>query len=465
MSAIHDIQAREILDSRGNPTVEVDVILAGGAIGRAAVPSGASTGQHEALELRDGDKKRYQGKGVRKAIRNVTSKILPALKGIDSLDQLTVDRIMLELDGTETKTRLGANAILAVSLATAKAAAQSLKSIVRAKPTLQPMRLKDFAKGAVGGKSFNLKILAEKLPDWIHTPRSVALPFGVFDAVLEDKINSSLVVRYRQLVGEIKKSPMAKLAEIRQSILELKLPEKLRADLEHLMQAEGLVAQASRLFEPDETPSNRRDACATMRIKQVWASKWNDRAYFSREARGFPHDAVQMAVLMQEVVEAEYAFVLHTTNPLNGQHDELYAEVVRGLGETLVGNFPGRALSFIFNKTTRQATVLAYPGKNIGLFGGGLIFRSDSNAEDLSGYAGAGLYDSVLLQPAREETLDYTTDKLVWDEKFRAEFAGKIARLSGAVEQAFDGPQDIEGAFAGGNFFVVQSRPQVGLGN
>src|SRR6267378_1974251 len=117
MSTIADIQAREILDSRGNPTVEVDVILAGGAIGRAAVPSGASTGQHEALELRDGDKKRYQGKGVRKAIRNVTSKILPALKGIDSLDQLTVDRIMLELDGTETKTRLGANAILAVPMA------------------------------------------------------------------------------------------------------------------------------------------------------------------------------------------------------------------------------------------------------------------------------------------------------------------------------------------------------------
>src|SRR5712671_1766651 len=126
MSTIYDIQAREILDSRGNPTVEVDVILAGGAIGRAAVPSGTSTGEHEAIELRDGDKKRFQGKGVRKAIRNVTSKILPALKGIDSLDQLTVDRIMLDLDGTETKSKLGANAILAVSLATAKAAAEAI---------------------------------------------------------------------------------------------------------------------------------------------------------------------------------------------------------------------------------------------------------------------------------------------------------------------------------------------------
>lgn len=126
MSVISDIQAREILDSRGNPTVEVDVILGVGVVGRAAVPSGASTGEHEALELRDGDKKRYAGKGVSKAVRNVTEKILPALKGRSALDQLTVDRIMLELDGTETKSKLGANAILAVSLATAKAAADAV---------------------------------------------------------------------------------------------------------------------------------------------------------------------------------------------------------------------------------------------------------------------------------------------------------------------------------------------------
>jgi enolase len=126
MSTIFDIQAREILDSRGNPTVEVDVILAGGAVGRAAVPSGASTGEHEALELRDEDKKRYGGKGVSKAVQNVTQKILPKLRGVDALDQLTVDRIMLDLDGTETKSKLGANAILAVSLATAKAASEAL---------------------------------------------------------------------------------------------------------------------------------------------------------------------------------------------------------------------------------------------------------------------------------------------------------------------------------------------------
>lgn len=125
MSTICDIKAREILDSRGNPTVEVDVILASGEMGRAAVPSGASTGEHEAIELRDGDKTRYLGKGVRKAVKNVTATILPALKGMDALDQLAVDRVMLDLDGTETKSKLGANAILAVSLANAKAAAEA----------------------------------------------------------------------------------------------------------------------------------------------------------------------------------------------------------------------------------------------------------------------------------------------------------------------------------------------------
>src|SRR3989441_5856227 len=125
-TSIRNIIGREILDSRGNPTIEVDVRLEDGALGRAAVPSGASTGEHEALELRDGDKRRYLGKGVTKAVKNVTGKILPALKGVDALDQLTVDSIMIELDGTETKSKLGANAILAVSLATAKAAAEAL---------------------------------------------------------------------------------------------------------------------------------------------------------------------------------------------------------------------------------------------------------------------------------------------------------------------------------------------------
>ena len=123
MATISDIKAREILDSRGNPTVEADVILSNGIMGRAAVPSGASTGEHEAIELRDGDKDRYLGKGVQHAVQNVEEQIGPALRGADPTDQLNVDTVMLELDGTDNKGKLGANAILAVSLATARAAA------------------------------------------------------------------------------------------------------------------------------------------------------------------------------------------------------------------------------------------------------------------------------------------------------------------------------------------------------
>ncbi len=123
MSLIIDVTAREILDSRGNPTVECDVILESGAAGRASVPSGASTGEHEALELRDGDRKRYLGKGVLKAVSNVIEEIGPAIEGMEATEQVRVDREMIDLDGTETKSRLGANAMLAVSLAVARAAA------------------------------------------------------------------------------------------------------------------------------------------------------------------------------------------------------------------------------------------------------------------------------------------------------------------------------------------------------
>ena len=126
MSIIIDITAREILDSRGNPTVEVDVYLEDGAMGRAAVPSGASTGAHEAVELRDGDKARYMGKGVRKAVEAVNTEICQELLGVDATEQVMIDDMLCQLDGTENKSRIGANAILGVSLAVAKAAAESV---------------------------------------------------------------------------------------------------------------------------------------------------------------------------------------------------------------------------------------------------------------------------------------------------------------------------------------------------
>src|SRR5512136_2572470 len=124
MSAIVDVIAREILDSRGNPTVEADVVLDSGISGRAAVPSGASTGSKEAIELRDGDASRYGGKGVHRAVDNVNTEICEAIIGLDAVEQSFIDRTLIDLDGTENKSRLGANAILAVSVAVAKAAAE-----------------------------------------------------------------------------------------------------------------------------------------------------------------------------------------------------------------------------------------------------------------------------------------------------------------------------------------------------
>lgn len=152
MPKIKDILAREIIDSRGNPTVEADVIVDNGAVGRAAVPSGASTGTREALELRDGDKKRYNGKGVKKAVANIINRIRPALAGKDVMDQHEIDSTMIDLDGTYNKSKLGANAILAVSLASAKAAArykgQSLYQYIGgAGPYLMPVPMMNLING------------------------------------------------------------------------------------------------------------------------------------------------------------------------------------------------------------------------------------------------------------------------------------------------------------------------------
>ncbi len=189
-----------------------------------------------------------------------------------------------------------------------------------------------------------------------------------------------------RLVPQIPSDPTQVLGEIRQAILNLSAPEELQRQLRETAARAGL-------------PFPQDWDTAWTRIKQVWASKWNERAYFSRRTVGMPDDDLFMAVLVQEVVEADYAFVIHTVNPMTGRTNELFAEVVLGLGETLVGNYPGRALAFVYDKNTRQHTLLSYPGKSAALYGSGLIFRSDSNGEDLAGYAGAGLYESVLLQP------------------------------------------------------------------
>jgi alpha-glucan,water dikinase len=287
------------------------------------------------------------------------------------------------------------------------------------------------------------------MPDWIHLPRSIALPFGVFDRVFADSQNRGLRDECASLIAKAEEKPAETLTQVRTKLLQLVAPAELQRELQACWQHAGLPSV------PWE--QTWRGIC------RVWASKWNERAYLSRRARGTPHDSLQMAVLIQEVVPADYAFVIHTANPLTKEREEIFAEVVLGLGETLVGNYPGRALSFVCRKKDLKPEILSYPSKSVGLYGKGVIFRSDSNGEDLEGFAGAGLYDSFLAQEPERRLLDYRGEKLVWDATFRDELLRSIARIGVEVERLLGSAQDIEGAVAGGRFHIVQTRPQVGL--
>ncbi len=306
-----------------------------------------------------------------------------------------------------------------------------------------------FTPAVVGGKSNNLNGLRGRLPNWIQLPTAFALPYGACERALRDPVNAETQQRLRELVATAGAEPAVPLAQVRELIRGLREPAGLRDEVSAVWQRSGLSMVSW-------------DA-AWSAIRRVWASKWNDRASLSRRARGTPDNDLVMAVLVQQVVEADYAFVIHTTNPLTGNAGELYAEVVLGMGETLVGNYPGRALGFVFRKGDNGLEILSYPGKSEGLYGRGVIFRSDSNGEDLEGFAGAGLYDSFVAEEPEHRRLDYTGERLVRDRGFRDDLLRAVARIGLEVEKVLGSAQDIEGAVAGGKYFVVQTRPQVGL--
>jgi alpha-glucan,water dikinase len=310
--------------------------------------------------------------------------------------------------------------------------------------------LNEFNSKILGGKSCHLAELRGILLDPIKLPASAAVPFGVFEKLLGLPSNKELASKYNQLATRADEGAPEALEQLRQLILSLRSSDEFQAALQSAFKASGLAwpQDWNRTWD---------------RVKQVWASKWNERAHLSRKKMGLRHQDIFMAVLIQQVVPADYAFVLHTVNPSTGNSAELFGEIVLGLGETLVGNYPGRAFSFAIEKRGGHQKVLGFPAKSTALYGGGLIFRSDSNAEDLEGYAGAGLYDSVLLEEPRQQLVDYTNEPLVWDETFRRNLLDAIGKVGLEVERACGSPQDVEGAVAGGQCYVVQTRPQVGL--
>ncbi|KAK9119771.1 hypothetical protein Scep_017864 [Stephania cephalantha] len=345
----------------------------------------------------------------------------------------------------------------------------------------------EFTNEMVGAKSRNISYLKGKVPSWVGIPTSVALPFGVFEKVLSDGTNKAVADSIESLKKRLEKGDFNVLGEIRSRVLDLISPTPLLSiglfyavtALDHkshgwqqvvlgvvvcLSQVEQLKQkmQNSGMPWPGDEGEQRWEQAWTA-IKKVWASKWNERAYFSTRKVKLNHDYLCMAVLVQEIINADYAFVIHTSNPSSGDSSEIYAEVVRGLGETLVGAYPGRALSFVCKKNDLNSPkVLGYPSKPIGLFiKRSIIFRSDSNGEDLEGYAGAGLYDSVPMDEEEKIVLDYSTDPLVTDKKFRHSILSSIARAGHAIEELYGSPQDIEGVVRDGKIFVVQTRPQM----
>ncbi|XP_042408616.1 alpha-glucan water dikinase, chloroplastic-like isoform X2 [Zingiber officinale] len=313
----------------------------------------------------------------------------------------------------------------------------------------------EFTNEMVGAKSRNISYLKGKVPSWVGIPTSVALPFGVFEEVLSNDINKEIVSQLQLLKEKLAIGEFDALLNIRKMILQLASPIELVQELKGKMQASGMP------WPGDE--GEHRWELAWMAIKRVWASKWNERAYFSTRKVKLDHDYLCMAVLVQEIISADYAFVIHTTNPSSGDSSEIYAEVVKGLGETLVGAYPGRALSFVCNKNDLNSPkVLGFPSKPIGLFiKQSIIFRSDSNGEDLEGYAGAGLYDSVPMDEEEKVVLDYVADPLIMDKNFRNSLLSSIARAGYAIEELYGSPQDIEGVVKDGKIFVVQTRPQM----
>jgi alpha-glucan,water dikinase len=358
--------------------------------------------------------------------------------------------------------RLSAAAEGEISVEAAQPSGQLPQRPVRVSSTVTPRPAarsyaateQEFDAEKVGAKSRNLKELRGRVPDWISVPTGVALPYGVCERVLGQPINRERAHQHQELIEQLRQNSNGKLgsilASLRQVVLQLEPPAGLEEELRKVMTSAGVPW-------PDSF------AAAWHCIKQVWASKWNDRAHYSRRSMGVPDESLWMAVLVQEVVPADYAFVIHTANPITGDRDDLVAEVVLGLGETLVGNHPGRAFGFRRQRSKGATRITSFPSKSVGLFGQGLMFRSDSSGEDLMGFAGAGLYDSFMLPQAQHLPLDYEREELLWNEELRNRIVEGVAAVGAAVEKVFGSPQDIEGAYSKGRFFVVQARPQVGL--
>lgn len=334
---------------------------------------------------------------------------------------------------------------------------------------------KDFSDRRVGKKSLNLSLLRSKVPDWLEVPACVTLPFGSFERLLASPENArakkeleGIQSRLSVLFG-LRAKKASSIMEITDTLAEarrlvskdLLAPPDLVSDVAACAVKAGLIASVDEWTRPGSSAWQ----AAWSAICQVWGSKWTERAWLSRRARDIADEELYMAVLLQSVIPAEYAFVLHTSNPITNARDEMCGEVVVGMGETLVGSHEGRALSFTCPASSSAVKIGGFPSKRMALVApasGTLIARSDANGEDLEEFAGAGLYDSIPLEPLTELAVDYAANRLIKEDEFRAQLLSRLVDVGSSIEAAFDGKsQDVEGVYSNGKLFVVQARPQV----
>lgn len=311
------------------------------------------------------------------------------------------------------------------------------------------LKMEEFMERRTGAKANNCWVLKRGLGAEFAVPRSGALPYGTFEYILDQEENMHVKTQIFSYLQELEHSPSAleTLSSIRSTIQGLSIQNSDKQVIQSLLQSIGCTESWDLAWKA---------------IKSVWASKYNERVFLSTQKARIELENVKMSVLCQEVICGDYAFVLHTKNPTNNNTDEIYGELVKGLGETLVGAYDGRAMAFVLNKSSGASKIESFPNKSIFLQGGGFIFRSDSNSEDLPGFAGAGLFDSFIMDKTSNCRARYAEDKAVVNCGYRDWLFGKLRELGIAVERVFGGVhQDIEGVVCGDKVFVVQSRPQV----
>ena len=318
------------------------------------------------------------------------------------------------------------------------------------------LELEEFNPKSVGAKSNNSLKIYKKIPDcdFIKYPESFAIPFNVHEYFLNLPENSEIKEEIEEYLSKVKLA--IKKSDIKSLLKKCKEQTK---KLQFVENEETKKLKDKLLnFGIEESEFEK----AFTAIKSVWASKYNERVYIATSKVGITLEEIKMSVLCQKIIPSEYAYVIHTKNPMNNNKNEIFAEIVNGMGETLVGAYEGQSFSFVFNKDNKNYEIKSYQNKSISLKNKGFIFRSDSNTEDLEGFSGAGLFDSVPMICDNEVEMSYGNDKLFNDKNFVDNAIKNISSLGIGVEKLYNGvPQDIEGVYYNGDFYIVQTRPQV----